>query len=122
MTDGNPSNVESPYKSVSEQLYDEIKQNIYEGKHEKGERLPSERRLAEDNLVSRGTVREALRLLEQNGLVIRKRGSGSYINFPQSKNETKSEIGWGRQIRSYVMQPYTMVIVYLSSVLMAKRI
>ena len=90
MTDGNPSNVESPYKSVSEQLYDEIKQNIYEGKHEKGERLPSERRLAEDNLVSRGTVREALRLLEQNGLVIRKRGSGSYINFPQSKNETNS--------------------------------
>ncbi len=90
MTDRNFSNAEPPYKSVSENLYDEMRKRILEGKLKKGARLPSERRLAEDNLVSRGTVREALRLLEQTGLVIRKRGSGSYINFPQSENEANS--------------------------------
>ena len=27
----------------------------------------------------------------------------------QSQNDSKSEIGWGRQIRSYVMQPYQLI-------------
>lgn len=62
-----------------------LREKILRGAFQGGQRLPSERQLAEDNAVSRGTVREALRLLEQGGLLSRKRGSGSYVAYPAAQ-------------------------------------
>lgn len=45
-----------------------------------GDRLPSERVLAEQFKVSRSTVREALRSLELQGLALSRPGSGTFIN------------------------------------------
>ena len=44
-----------------------------------GERLPTERALAEQLQVSRSTVREAIRSLEAMGVVEVRRGDGSYV-------------------------------------------
>ena len=65
-------------------LYEDIVQQftsmIRQGTLKPGERLPSERVLAEQLQVSRSSVREAIRSLELQGLVISKRGSGTFIN------------------------------------------
>lgn len=59
----------------------ELRQAILVGDFLHGEKLPPERALAETFGSSRNTVREALRLLEQDGLVARRIGSGTYVTF-----------------------------------------
>ena len=53
---------------------------IRRGALEDGARLPSERMMAEQFKVSRSSVREAIRSLELQGLVVSKRGSGTFVN------------------------------------------
>jgi GntR family transcriptional regulator len=51
------------------------------GRWRPGERLPSEPRLAEDLGVSRATLRDALRSLEEDGFVTREHGAGTFVTF-----------------------------------------
>ncbi len=55
---------------------------IEDGTYGHGQRLPAERDLAVYFGASRTTVREALRQLETDGLVIRKVGSGTFVHWP----------------------------------------
>ncbi|MGI8771767.1 MAG: FadR/GntR family transcriptional regulator [Acidobacteriaceae bacterium] len=68
---------------VSQRLYQQvaesIKQQIQSGTLAAGERLPSEKVLAQQLGVSRPTVREAMIALEIAGLVEIRSGSGSYV-------------------------------------------
>jgi GntR family transcriptional regulator len=64
-------------RSVSVQ--DELAQRIDQGRLPAGARLPSEPELAAELGVSRATLREALRALEEEGFVRRLRGSGTYV-------------------------------------------
>lgn len=50
-------------------LVEEIQSAVFNGEYQEGDRLPPEMKLAEIFSTSRGTVREALRVLEQKGLV-----------------------------------------------------
>ena len=58
-----------------------LRRAIVDGIYADGERLPAERRLAADLACSRGTVREALGMLERDGLVRRRVGSGTFATF-----------------------------------------
>jgi len=64
------------YENIIEQLIALIK----DGTLKPGDKLPPERKLAEDLNVSRTAIREALRSLETMGYIVSKVGGGTYIN------------------------------------------
>lgn len=70
------------YRSVMR----DIKQNILKGNYE-GMRLPDERSLAEHYQVSRSSMKRALGVLAEEGIVFKKRGSGTFINPLYLKNQ-----------------------------------
>lgn len=71
-------------KSDSRHLYlqviDRIKQDIENGIYKEKEQLPSEFDLAKLLGVSRATLREALRILEEENVIIRRHGVGTFVN------------------------------------------
>jgi GntR family transcriptional repressor for pyruvate dehydrogenase complex len=65
--------------STGKRIQEEIIQMIRSGGVNEGDRLPAERVLSQRFNVSRNTVREAIRALAEQGLIISRRGSGSYV-------------------------------------------
>ena len=58
---------------------DRLRKAIAAGTYTQGRRLPAERQIAEALAVSRGTVREALKLLQEDGMVERRVGIGTFV-------------------------------------------
>jgi len=56
-------------RRIFHDLVEQIENAIIEGKLKPGEKLPTERKLREMFETSRGSIREALRVLEQKGLI-----------------------------------------------------
>ncbi|HVB60713.1 MAG TPA: FadR/GntR family transcriptional regulator [Ktedonobacteraceae bacterium] len=71
----------TPIKSskIYEQIAEQIEQLILSGELRSGDRLPTERELAEQFHASRTAVREAMKLLEQKGLVDMRPGRGTQV-------------------------------------------
>lgn len=62
------------------QVIDEIKRDIENGTYKAKEKLPSEFQLSKMLGVSRATLREALRILEEENVVTRRHGVGTFVN------------------------------------------
>ena len=67
-----------------------LERNIWEGRYLPGQKLPSEQALREKFQVSRQTVRKALEVLEQEGLVYGRQGSGTYVSDLEEEEKGKS--------------------------------
>ena len=65
----------------------QLRNLILEGHYAHEERLPAERNLAEEFSVSRGTIRTVLQNLEEQNLVTRKVGSGTYVTHRELSNQ-----------------------------------
>ena len=64
-----------------------LREAILGGHYSDGERLPSEREMTEHFGAARGTIREALRRLEEMGLVTRRMGSGTFVSHRAGPDE-----------------------------------
>ena len=72
---------EAAHSAGSAAIVAQLRRAILDGHYTYNERLPPERQLAADFNAARGTVREALRQLEDMNLVTRRIGSGTFIKY-----------------------------------------
>jgi len=84
-------------KTLYIRLLTELRQQILDGRYPKGSRLPSEAELSDAYSVSRGTVRHALGILTQEGLIERRKGSGSYVRANKG-SEPNDGLSFSKQI------------------------
>jgi GntR family hexuronate regulon transcriptional repressor len=79
----------------TQKLYQQIARTIAaaieDGRYAPGDRLPSERELADDFGVSRPTIRDAMIALEFQGLVEARQGSGVYVRAARQIAEDAAE-------------------------------
>lgn len=74
------------YVSAYEKLYEKV----INGDFKAGDKLPSENQLAELLDISRGTLRQALLLLQEDGLIANRQGVGNFITINNKKLDNNS--------------------------------
>jgi GntR family transcriptional regulator len=97
------------HRSRAAATRERLARRIEDGKLRPGERLPSEPDLAASMGISRATLREALRSLEEDGFVRRIQGAGTFITHrPRLKNNLDANFGVTDLIRSMGRRPDTV--------------
>ena len=96
-------------RSLRHSLASELRARIRAGEWRPGERIPSEPELARSSTVSRSSMRAAITVLEEEGYVSRKHGSGTYITHrPALRNDLGRNFGVSSQIASTGFTPGTV--------------
>lgn len=93
-------------------IHDAIKKEIDEGVWEIGQRLPSERDLADDYEVSRMTLRQAITLLVEEGILERRVGSGTYVASHRVQEKMRGTTSFTEIVRSQSKTPSSQLISY----------
>src|SRR6266550_683600 len=92
-----------PVPKASDVLADDLRERILLGEFPEGTALPTERDLVAQTQMSRATVREALRILEVQGLIRIKTGraGGAFVQKPDDESVADSValVIRGRRIR-----------------------
>ena len=86
------------------QLSQRLAQNIRDGRFLPHEALPSERVLSDGLSLSRVTARKAIERLVEQGLIVRKRGSGNYI-APQLEQPLSRLTSFSEELRQRGFEP-----------------
>jgi len=73
-------------EGLSEQIVEQLQDLIFEKRLRSGERLPSERELAQQFGVSRTVIREATKILAQRGMLTIEPGRGTFVSLPAEQD------------------------------------
>lgn len=95
--------------SLYAQLVGIIKRNISTGVLAVGDLLPSEAELCRTLNISRNTVRQAIGELEEEGLVVRKRGRGTFVADP-STNRRGVRYSFTTEVSSMGKEPSSTLV------------
>ncbi len=92
------------------QLAQTLSGQISSGALKPNDQLPTEDELSQRYGLSRGTVREAMRLLENDGLVRRERGRGTFVSDVFQSSALFSLMPFGEAMRRQSRVPTTRVL------------
>jgi GntR family transcriptional regulator, transcriptional repressor for pyruvate dehydrogenase complex len=77
-------------KRLYQEVVEQVTERVLREDLQPGDRLPAERDLAAQLGVSRTAVREAIRALEEKGLVEVRQGAGTFVRSPDSESVSQS--------------------------------
>jgi GntR family transcriptional regulator len=96
------------YSQIAASLMD----RIAAGKLAPGSRLPPERELSQMLGVNRMTLRQALHVLETQGLLIRRQGDGTYIAEPVIERQAGKLISFTRGMQRRGYKPGAKIVLF----------
>ncbi|MGM0500127.1 MAG: GntR family transcriptional regulator [Bacillota bacterium] len=95
-------------------LYYQLKESLLKAVKNKefdtGERLPSERELAEYHNISRMTVKKAVDILVDNGYLIRKQGSGTFVTDYQESYSISPLLSFTKEMEKKELNYTTKIL------------
>jgi GntR family phosphonate transport system transcriptional regulator len=97
-------------RPVYQQIADELRQNIRHDIYQVGDRLPTEMQLAERFGVNRHTLRQAIGLLRQEGVVRVDRGRGTFVVSPVISYPIGKRVRYNDSLKAQGFHPNVKVL------------
>jgi len=94
--------------TLGQRVAEALRERILDGDLKPGDRLPSEPDLARELGVSRATVRAAFTVLEEEGLVLRRHGAGTFVLRRPLRYELGRNLSVSALIEAMGVQPGTV--------------
>lgn len=99
---------EPMYIKIHNQLRRDIENHVYQV----GDRIPAERQLAEQFKVSRMTLRQAIKTLEEEGILERRLGSGTYVASQKVQEKMSGIMSFTEITRANGQTPSSKLVSY----------
>ncbi len=96
----------APRRPLRHSIADRLRSRVLSGQYALGDQLPSEPELARELGVSRSSLRAAIALLEEDGLLRRVHGSGTFVSHqPPMRNDLSRNFGVTSMIAAMGLEP-----------------